>query len=121
MPKIAAKLKTLSQVGGLCAIGTISDHFVGGEAQRIKLALELSKRQQGRTLYILGEPTTGLHASDIQNLMDLLFQLRDETNTIVMIEHDLNVIALAIGLLVGPVGALLGGMYYMTAITPFFR
>ena len=106
---------------GLFAIGTIGDHFVGGEAQRIKLALELSKRQQGRTLYILDEPTTGLHASDIQNLMDLLFQLRDEGNTIVMIEHDLNVIALADWVIeLGPVGGAAGGhVLYDGPIAPF--
>jgi excinuclease ABC subunit A len=111
VPKIAAKLQTLSQVGlGYLQLGQSATTLSGGEAQRIKLALELSKRQQGRTLYILDEPTTGLHASDIQNLMDLLFQLRDEGNTIVMIEHDLNVIALADWVIeLGPVGGAAGG------------
>src|SRR5262249_54051510 len=67
----------------------------GGEAQRLKLSLELSKRQQGRTLYILDEPTTGLHWVDIQRLMDLLFKLRDAGNTLIVIEHNLDVIHLA--------------------------
>lgn len=122
VPKIAAKLKTLSQVGlGYLQLGQSATTLSGGEAQRIKLALELSKRQQGRTLYILDEPTTGLHASDIQNLMDLLFQLRDEGNTIVMIEHDLNVIALADWVIeLGPVGGAAGGhVLYDGPITPF--
>lgn len=111
VPKIAAKLKTLSQVGlGYLQLGQSATTLSGGEAQRIKLALELSKRQQGRSLYILDEPTTGLHASDIQNLMDLLFQLREEGHTIVMIEHDLNVIGLADWVIeLGPVGGAAGG------------
>ena len=67
----------------------------GGEAQRIKLSRELSKRQQGSTLYILDEPTTGLHWTDIQKLMDLLFKLRDAGNTVIVIEHNLDVIHLA--------------------------
>jgi excinuclease ABC subunit A len=122
VPKIAAKLKTLSQVGlGYLQLGQSATTLSGGEAQRIKLALELSKRQQGRSLYILDEPTTGLHASDIQNLMDLLFQLREEGHTIVMIEHDLNVIGLADWVIeLGPVGGAAGGqVMYAGPIAPF--
>src|SRR5581483_7552083 len=82
----------------------------GGEAQRIKLSLELSKKQQGSTLYILDEPTTGLHWTDIQKLMDLLFKLRDAGNTVVIIEHNLDVINLADWLIdLGPGGGRAGG------------
>ena len=95
-PKISEKLKTLSDVGlGYLKLGQSSTTLSGGEAQRIKLSLELSKRQQGDTLYILDEPTTGLHWIDIQKLMDLLFRLRDAGNTILIIEHDKDVIRLA--------------------------
>ena len=77
-PRIAEKLRTLSDVGlGYIKLGQQATTLSGGEAQRIKLALELSKRQQGETLYILDEPTTGLHWVDVQRLMDLLFKLRD--------------------------------------------
>ena len=82
----------------------------GGEAQRLKLSLELSRRQQGQTLYILDEPTTGLHWVDIQRLMDLLFKLRDAGNTIVVIEHNLDVIRLADWIIdLGPGGGSDGG------------
>jgi excinuclease ABC subunit A len=82
----------------------------GGEAQRIKLSLELSKKQQGDTLYILDEPTTGLHWADIQKLMDLLFRLRDAGNTIIIIEHDKDVIRLADWIVeLGPEGGEAGG------------
>ena len=95
-PKIAEKLHTLSDVGlGYIKLGQAATTLSGGEAQRIKLSLELSKRQQGETLYILDEPTTGLHWLDVQRLMDLLFKLRDAGNTIIIIEHDLDVIRLA--------------------------
>ena len=96
IPRVLDKLATLEAVGlGYLGLGQSVTTLSGGEAQRLKLSLELSKRQQGETLYILDEPTTGLHWVDIQRLMDLLFKLRDAGNTIIVIEHNLNVIALA--------------------------
>ncbi len=110
-PKIAQKLKTLSDVGlGYLKLGQPATTLSGGEAQRIKLSLELSKKQQGHTLYILDEPTTGLHWADIQKLMDLLFRLRDAGNTIIIIEHDRDVIRLADWIVeLGPEGGSKGG------------
>ncbi|MEN8661628.1 MAG: excinuclease ABC subunit UvrA [Lentimonas sp.] len=110
-PRIAEKLRTLSDVGlGYIKLGQPATTLSGGEAQRIKLALELSKRHQGETLYILDEPTTGLHWLDVQRLMDLLFKLRDAGNTILVIEHDLDVIRMADWVIeLGPVGGDLGG------------
>ena len=110
-PKISEKLKTLSDVGlGYLKLGQSATTLSGGEAQRIKLSLELSKRQQGDTLYILDEPTTGLHWVDIQKLMDLLFRLRDAGNTILIIEHDKDVIRLADWVVeLGPEGGQAGG------------
>lgn len=110
-PKISQKLKTLSDVGlGYLKLGQSSTTLSGGEAQRIKLSLELSKKQQGDTLYILDEPTTGLHWADIQKLMDLLFRLRDAGNTIIIIEHDKDVIRLADWIVeLGPEGGEAGG------------
>jgi excinuclease ABC subunit A len=110
-PRIAEKLKTLSDVGlGYIQLGQPATTLSGGEAQRIKLSLELSKRQQGETLYILDEPTTGLHWLDVQRLMDLLFKLRDAGNTILVIEHDLDVIRMADWILeLGPEGGEGGG------------
>lgn len=110
-PKIAAKLRTLQAVGlGYIHLGQPAQTLSGGEAQRIKLALELSKPQQGQTLYILDEPTTGLHWDDVQKLMDLLFQLRDGGNTIVIIEHHLDVIRLSDWIIeMGPKGGKAGG------------
>jgi excinuclease ABC subunit A len=110
-PRIADKLRTLSDVGlGYIKLGQPATTLSGGEAQRIKLSLELSKRQQGETLYILDEPTTGLHWLDIQRLMDLLFKLRDAGNTILIIEHDLDVIRLADWVIeLGPEGGDGGG------------
>ena len=96
IPRILDKLATLDAVGlGYLRLGQSAVTLSGGEAQRLKLSLELSQRQQGQTLYILDEPTTGLHWVDIQRLMDLLFKLRDAGNTIVVIEHNLDVINLA--------------------------
>jgi excinuclease ABC subunit A len=111
VPRIFEKFKTLSDVGlGYVKLGQPATTLSGGEAQRIKLALELSKRQQGETLYILDEPTTGLHWLDVQRLMDLLFKLRDAGNTIVIIEHDLEVIQMADWILeLGPTGGASGG------------
>lgn len=110
-PRIFEKLKTLSDVGlGYIKLGQPATTLSGGEAQRIKLALELSKRQQGETLYILDEPTTGLHWLDVQRLMDLLFQLRDAGNTVVVIEHDTDVIRMADWVIeLGPEGGKGGG------------
>jgi excinuclease ABC subunit A len=111
IPRIMEKLTTLEAVGlGYLALGQSATTLSGGEAQRLKLSLELSKRQQGETLYILDEPTTGLHWTDIQRLMDLLFRLRDAGNTIVIIEHNLDVIHLADWLVdLGPGGGKAGG------------
>jgi excinuclease ABC subunit A len=111
LPRIMDKLETLAAVGlGYLALGQSATTLSGGEAQRLKLSLELSKRQQGGTLYILDEPTTGLHWTDIQNLMDLLFKLRDAGNTVIVIEHNLDVINLADWLIdLGPGGGAAGG------------
>ena len=96
IPPIAKKLDTLMQVGlGYICLGQAATTLSGGEAQRIKLAKELSKRDTGQTLYILDEPTTGLHFADIQLLLDVLHSLRDKGNTIVIIEHNLDVIKTA--------------------------
>jgi excinuclease ABC subunit A len=110
-PRIAEKLHTLADVGlGYVKLGQPATTLSGGEAQRIKLSLELSKRQQGETLYILDEPTTGLHWIDIQRLMDLLFKLRDAGNTILIIEHDVDVIRMADWIVeLGPEGGEGGG------------
>lgn len=110
-PRIAEKLRTLADVGmGYVKLGQPATTLSGGEAQRIKLSLELSKRQQGETLYILDEPTTGLHWIDVQRLMDLLFKLRDAGNTVLIIEHDLDVIRMADWVVeLGPVGGDSGG------------
>jgi excinuclease ABC subunit A len=111
IPRIAEKLATLDAVGlGYLQLGQSATTLSGGEAQRLKLSLELSKREHGRTLYILDEPTTGLHWADIQRLMELLFKLRDAGNTIVIIEHNLDVINLADWLVdLGPGGGPEGG------------
>lgn len=111
IPRITEKLATLDAVGlGYLQLGQSATTLSGGEAQRLKLSLELSKREQGRTLYILDEPTTGLHWTDIQRLMDLLFKLRDAGNTIVIIEHNLDVIHLSDWILdLGPGGGPEGG------------
>ena len=111
VPRIMEKLATLDAVGlGYLQLGQPATTLSGGEAQRIKLSLELSKREQGTTLYILDEPTTGLHWTDIQRLMDLLFKLRDAGNTLVVIEHNLDVIRLADWIIdLGPGGGPDGG------------
>ncbi len=110
-PRIVEKLETLDAVGlGYLQLGQSATTLSGGEAQRIKLSLELSKREQGTTLYILDEPTTGLHWTDIQRLVDLLFKLREAGNTIVIIEHNLDVIHLADWIIdLGPGGGPAGG------------
>jgi excinuclease ABC subunit A len=111
VPTIARKLKTLLEVGlGYVKLGQSATTLSGGEAQRVKLALELSKRDTGRTLYILDEPTTGLHFADIELLLAVLHQLRDAGNTIVVIEHNLDVIKTADWLIdLGPEGGAGGG------------
>jgi excinuclease ABC subunit A len=96
VPAIARKLDTLLDVGlGYIRLGQSATTLSGGEAQRVKLALELSKRDTGRTLYILDEPTTGLHFQDIEMLLKVLHRLRDHGNTVVVIEHNLDVIKTA--------------------------
>ncbi len=111
VPGIARKLQTLLDVGlGYIRLGQSATTLSGGEAQRVKLALELSKRDTGRTLYILDEPTTGLHFADIALLLKVLHQLRDAGNTIVVIEHNLDVIKTADWLIdMGPEGGTGGG------------
>jgi excinuclease ABC subunit A len=111
VPNIARKLQTLLDVGlGYIRLGQSATTLSGGEAQRVKLALELSKRDTGRTLYILDEPTTGLHFADIALLLKVLHQLRDAGNTIVVIEHNLDVIKTADWLIdMGPEGGAGGG------------
>lgn len=111
VPNIARKLQTLLDVGlGYVRLGQAATTLSGGEAQRVKLALELSKRDTGRTLYILDEPTTGLHFHDIRLLLQVLHQLRDAGNTIVVIEHNLDVIKTADWLVdMGPEGGAGGG------------
>ena len=96
VPKIHRKIKTIQDVGlGYITLGQQSTTLSGGEAQRIKLATELSKRDTGNTFYILDEPTTGLHFEDIRVLMDVLNKLADKGNTVLIIEHNLDVIKLA--------------------------
>jgi excinuclease ABC subunit A len=96
IPKIHRKLKTIQDVGlGYISLGQQSTTLSGGEAQRIKLATELSKRDTGNTFYILDEPTTGLHFEDIRVLMEVLNKLADKGNTVLVIEHNLDVIKLA--------------------------
>jgi excinuclease ABC subunit A len=111
VPTIARKLQTLLDVGlGYITLGQSATTLSGGEAQRVKLALELSKRDTGRTLYILDEPTTGLHFHDTAQLLKVLHQLRDAGNTIVVIEHNLDVIKTADWLIdMGPEGGAGGG------------
>ncbi len=119
VPALARKLQTLLDVGlGYVKLGQSATTLSGGEAQRVKLALELSKRDTGRTLYILDEPTTGLHFADIALLMKVLHQLRDAGNTIVVIEHNLDVIKTADWLIdMGPEGGA-GGGTLLVAGTP---
>ena len=111
VPTVQRKLRTLLDVGlGYITLGQSATTLSGGEAQRVKLALELSKRDTGRTLYILDEPTTGLHFADIQLLLDVLHRLRDHGNTIVIIEHNLDVIKTADWIIdMGPEGGDGGG------------
>jgi excinuclease ABC subunit A len=111
VPLIARKLQTLLDVGlGYITLGQSATTLSGGEAQRVKLSLELSKRDTGRTLYILDEPTTGLHFHDIALLLKVIHKLRDQGNTVVVIEHNLEVIKTADWILdLGPEGGDGGG------------
>ena len=111
VPSLARKLKTLVDVGlGYIALGQSATTLSGGEAQRIKLATELSKRSTGRTLYLLDEPTTGLHFDDVAKLMNLLLKLRDQGNTVIVIEHNIDVIRSADWIVdMGPGGGSGGG------------
>jgi excinuclease ABC subunit A len=111
VPVVAKKLQTLTDVGlSYVRLGQNATTLSGGEAQRVKLAKELSKRDTGRTLYILDEPTTGLHFHDIEHLLEVLHRLRDRGNTIVVIEHNLDVIKTADWVIdLGPEGGDGGG------------
>ena len=116
IPAIARKLQTLMDVGlSYIRLGQSSTTLSGGEAQRVKLATELSKRDTGKTLYILDEPTTGLHFADIKQLLSVLHKLRDQGNTIVVIEHNLDVIKTADWIVdLGPEGGSGGGQIIVT-------
>ena len=111
IPPIATKLRTLQEVGlGYIKLGQSATTLSGGEAQRVKLSRELSRRSTGRTMYILDEPTTGLHFDDTRKLLDVLNALVDQGNTVVVIEHNLDVIRSADYLIdLGPEGGAAGG------------
>ena len=119
IPKIARKLQTLQDVGlGYVKIGQSSTTLSGGEAQRVKLATELSKRSTGKTIYILDEPTTGLHIADVHKLIDVLQKLVDSGNTVVVIEHNLDLIKTADYIIdLGPEGGDKGGYIVATGTT----
>ena len=116
VPSIARRLQTLLDVGlGYIRLGQSATTLSGGEAQRVKLSLELSKRDTGRTLYILDEPTTGLHFHDIDMLLKVIHRLRDQGNTVVIIEHNLDVIKTADWIVdLGPEGGAGGGQIIAT-------
>ena len=111
LPKIKQRLLTLKDVGlGYIKLGQPSTTLSGGEAQRVKLATELSKRSTGNTFYVLDEPTTGLHTADVHRLIDVLNRLIDSGNTVVIIEHNLDVIKTADHIIdLGPEGGDAGG------------
>lgn len=111
IPRLYRKLKTLQEVGlGYLTLGQPATTLSGGEAQRVKLATELARQSRGHTIYILDEPTTGLHLEDIKQLLDVLIRLRDKGNTILVIEHNLDVIKMADYLIdIGPEGGDAGG------------
>ena len=111
IPKISRKLETLYEVGlGYVKIGQAATTLSGGEAQRVKLATELSRRGTGKTIYVLDEPTTGLHFADVHRLVDILRRLSEGGNTVVVIEHNLDVIKTADYIIdMGPEGGAGGG------------
>jgi len=111
IPKISRKLQTLFEVGlGYVKIGQPATTLSGGEAQRVKLATELQKRSTGKTIYILDEPTTGLHAADVHRLLEVLHRLVESGNTVLVIEHNLDVIKTADWVIdLGPEGGDAGG------------
>ena len=111
MPRIRNKIQTLYDVGlGYIRLGQPSTELSGGEAQRIKLAAELSKRATGKTIYILDEPTTGLHFADVHKLVEILHRFTEEGNTVVVIEHNLDIIKTADYIIdLGPEGGDRGG------------
>ncbi|MBO6287807.1 MAG: excinuclease ABC subunit UvrA, partial [Prevotella sp.] len=116
VPDILRKIKTIQDVGlGYIKLGQPSTTLSGGESQRVKLATELSKKDTGKTLYILDEPTTGLHFDDIRTLMDVLHKLVDRGNTVIVIEHNLDVIMQADHIIdMGPEGGRNGGQVLST-------
>ncbi len=116
IPQVAAKLKTLNDVGlGYIHLGQSSTTLSGGEAQRIKLAKELSRKQTGRTFYLLDEPTTGLHFDDVRKLLDVLQRLVELGNTVLVIEHNLDVMKTADWIIdLGPDGGEYGGRVVAT-------
>ena len=116
IPAILHKITTLNEVGlGYITLGQPSTTLSGGESQRIKLAAELSKKDTGKTLYILDEPTTGLHFEDVRVLLDVLNKLVDKGNTVVVIEHNLEVIKVADHIIdMGPEGGAKGGLVICT-------
>jgi len=119
VPRIRVKLKTLHDVGlGYIRLGQPATQLSGGEAQRVKLSAELSRRDTGRTLYLLDEPTTGLHYADVERLLAVLHRLVDHGNTVVVIEHNLDVLKTADWLIdLGPEGGAKGG-YVIAEGTP---
>lgn len=112
LPKIVRKVRTLNEVGlGYITLGQHATTLSGGEAQRVKLATELSKKDTGKTFYVLDEPTTGLHFQDIMHLLDVLNILVEKGNTVMVIEHNLDVIKIADHIIdLGPEGGTGGGM-----------
>jgi len=111
VPAIYDRLEPLVDVGlGYLSLGQSGTQISGGEAQRVKLAAELAKKATGRTMYILDEPTTGLHFADIRQLLDVLIKLRNQGNTLIVIEHNLEVIKTADWVIdLGPEGGVNGG------------
>jgi excinuclease ABC subunit A len=116
VPSIRDKMETLNRVGlSYIKIGQSATTLSGGEAQRVKLAKELSRRATGKTLYILDEPTTGLHFDDVRKLLDVLHELTDQGNTVIVIEHNLEVIKTADHIIdLGPEGGEGGGSIVAT-------